>query len=308
MTSASEGSSVLLALSTNLADIVEQIGGSVVAVNARRRRSSSGVYWRSGLIVTADHTVNRDEEISVTLPDDRTVTAALVGRDAGTDLALLQVEADLATAAIADTASLKVGQLVLAIARSSESGLNASMGVISALGESWRTWHGGRIDRYIRPSLSLYPGSSGGPLVNVEGQIVGINTTGPRHMALTIPASTINRVVNQLQQGGRVARGYLGLGMQPVQLPEALQRSLNLSNSGGVIVVSVEPGGPADTAGVLIGDIVTGLGDSAIGDVRDVHAMLDPEQVNQPLVARIIRAGALIDITITVGERPGRSC
>lgn len=308
MTSSSESSSVLLALSTNLADIVEQVGGSVVAVNARRRRSSSGVYWRSGLIVTADHTISRDEEITVTLPDDRTVAATLVGRDAGTDLALLRVEADLPVAEIGDAAALRVGQLVLAIARSNESGLSASMGVVSALGESWRTWHGGRIDRYIRPSLSLYPGSSGGPLVNVEGKIVGINTTGPRHMALTIPASTIQRVVNQLLQGGRVARGYLGVGMQPVQLPEALRRSLSLSNSGGVIVVSVEPDGPADQAGVLIGDIVIALAGTPVSDVRDVHAMLDPEQVNQPLVAQIIRAGALVGITITVGERPRRGC
>jgi S1-C subfamily serine protease len=306
--STAESATVLQAFSNQLADAVEQAGQVVVAVNARRRRSSSGVHWRSGIIVTADHTVNREEEITVTLPDQRTIPASLVGRDAGTDLAVLRLsgEVELPTAPIADPTTLKVGHLVLAIARSGDSGVNASLGVISALGGGWRSWHGGRIDQYIRPSLVLYPGSSGGALVTAEGQIAGINTSGPRQSALTIPASTVNRVVEQLLRGGRMTRGYLGLGMQSVELPEVLRRSLALSQTGGVIVVSIETGAPADRAGVLLGDILIGLDGNPIGDVRDVHALLDPEQVGKSLTARIIRGGNLVECAIVVGERPAR--
>lgn len=303
----SEDPSILLAFSNQLASAVEQAGRSVVAVNARRRMSSSGVYWRSNLVVTADHTVNRDEEISVTLPDGRTVSAALAGRDSGTDLALLKLQdTNLPTAEVGSSSALQVGHLVLAIARTSEGATSASMGVIGSIGGTWRTWHGGRIDQFIRPSLNLYPGFSGGPLVNAEGQVIGINTAGPRHMTLSIPVATVDRVVDQLLQTGRIARGYLGLGMQPVRLPDALARSLNLSKSGGVIVVSLEPDAPGDRAGILLGDIVTALNGTAITDVGEVHALLDPAQVGQPLTAQIIRGGGLIEATIIVGERPGR--
>lgn len=307
MTVSSSESNLLLAFSNQLADAVEQAGRSVVAVNARRRMSSSGVYWRSGIIVTADHAIHRDEEITVVFPDGRTVTATLAGRDSGTDLALLKVpEADLPTVEINDPSLLRAGQIILAIARSGEGAISTSMGVISSIEGTWRTWHGGRIDQFIRPSLMLYPGFSGGPLVDAEGRVIGINIAGPRRMTLAIPTATVNRVVEQLLQTGRVARGYLGLGMQPVRLPESLARSLNLTKSGGVIVVSIEPDGPGDQAGVLLGDIVTALDGQSITDVGDVHRMLDPDRVGQPLTTQLVRGGTLIEVTITVGERPGR--
>jgi len=306
MTTPSDSPSVLLEFSNQLADTVERSARSVVAVNARRKMSSTGVYWRSGIIVTADHTVNRDEEISVTLPDGRSVPATLAGRDSSSDLALLKLEdADLSTVKLSDSSALRIGQIVLAIARSKEGATSASMGVISTIGGAWRGWQGGQIDQFIRPSLMLYPGFSGSPLVDAEGRVVGINTAGPRHMTLSIPSATVNRVVDQLLQTGRVARGYLGLGMQAVQLPDALLRSLNLTQSG-VIVISIAPGAPGDQAGVLIGDIITALNGTAIADVSDVHRVLDPDRVGQLLTAQIIRGGAVVEVTITVGERPGR--
>lgn len=305
MTNPSDSSSVLLNFSNQLADIVERAARSVVAVNARRKLSSTGVHWRSGVIVTADQTVTRDEEISVTLSNGRSVSATLAGRDSSSDLAVLKIEdADLPTIGINDSSALRIGQIVLAIARSREGATSASMGVISMIGGAWRGWHGGQIDQLIRPSLMLYPGSLGSPLVDTEGRAVGINTTGPRHMALSIPSATVNRVVDQLLQTGRVARGYLGLGMQAVQLPEALLRSLNLTSSG-VIVISLAPGAPGDQAGVLIGDIITTLNGTPIADVSDVHRLLDPDQVGQPLTAQIVRGGLMVEVTIMVGERPG---
>ena len=301
-----EGSNILLALSNSLAGAIAQVESAIVAVHARQRRSSSGVHWRSGIIVAADHTIRREEEISVTLPNGKTVPATLTGRDAGTDLAILQINAgDLPTVQVSQI-PLQVGTLVMAVGRSDENGTSASMGVISALSGSWRSWHGGRIDQFIRPDVTLYPGCSGGVLIDAEGKVIGINTSGPRHMPLTIPASTIDRVINQILQTGQVSRGYLGVGMQTVRLPGSMVNALNLSGDGGVIVVSVEPDSPADRAGILLGDVLVSLGDSPVQDYRDVQAKLDPEQVGKPLGVRVIRGGTLVDLTVVVGERPRR--
>jgi S1-C subfamily serine protease len=305
MATSTEMSNTLLALSNNLADAVEQASQVVVAVNARQRMSSSGVHWQQGVVVTADHTVKRDEEITVTLLDNRNVSATLVGRDSSTDLAVLKLsETELPTAEICDAASLKVGHIVLALGRSSD-GITASYGVISALGSAWRTWSGGQIDQFVRPDLRLYPGFSGGPLVDISGRVIGINTSGlARRMDVVIPASTINRVVDQLLARGRIARGYLGVGMQPVRLPDTLKSKLNLPALGGVIVVNVELDGPAEKAGVLIGDVLVALDGTSISDTGDVLAMLVPERVGKTISAQIIRGGTLIEVAIAVGERP----
>lgn len=311
--SPSEISSALLALSNDLASAVEQAGRAVVAVNARRRIPSSGVHWRSGVIVTADQTVKRDEEITVTLPDNRTVPATLAGRDSSTDLAVLKLQelemphpASLPTAEIGDASLLKVGHIVLAVARPGESGLSASMGVVSALSGAWRTWGGGQIDQFVRLDLTLYPGFSGGPLVDASGRVVGINTSGPRSMVLTIPASTVNRVIDGLLEKGHIARGYLGLGMQPVHLPDTLKSALNLPCNSGVIVVNVEPNGPAEQAGVLIGDVLLLLNGTPVSDTGDVQKMLGPDSVGKMLSVQIIRGGALAEVAIAVGERSWR--
>jgi S1-C subfamily serine protease len=297
-----EQSNPLLAISNNLADIVSQTEQSIVAVHGRRM-GFSGVHWRSGIVVTVDHAISREETIRVMLPDQRPVAATLIGRDPSTDLAVLKIENACPVATLEASETLKVGQMVMAIGRG-DSGVGASLGVIGSLGGTWRTWHGGRVDQFVRPALHLYPGASGGALVNVAGRVIGINTAAPRRMTLTIPTATVNRVVDQLMQTGRVARGYLGVGMQPVRLPELLTRSLNLPNESGVLIMSIEPGSPADQAGVLIGDIVVALAGVPVGDVDEIHAMLDADQVGNPLATQIIRGGNLSELSITVGERP----
>lgn len=305
MTSPSEMSSALLALSNNLADAAERAGRFVVAVNARSRISSSGVHWLPGAIVTLDHTIKREEEITVTLPDDRTVPALLAGRDASTDLAVLKLQnAELQTAEIGDASTLKVGHLALAVGRTGESGLSASMGVVSAKGGAWRSWCGGLIDQFVSLDLTLYPGMEGGPLADASGRVVGINTAGPRGTVLAIPAATVSRVVSQLLEKGHIARGYLGLGMQPVLLPAALKHALNLSSNSGVIAVSVETNGPADRAGLLLGDVIVAMDGTTVTDTGDVLAMLGPDSVGKTVPVRLIRGGALIELSLTVGERP----
>ena len=303
--SSSKIPSTLLALSQNLADAVEKAGRAVVAVNARHRIASSGVHWRSGVIVTADHTVRRDEEITVTLPDNRKVAAKLVGRDSTTDLAVLKLQdVDLPIAEIGDAESLKVGHMVLAVARPGESGLSASWGVVSAKGGAGRNWCGGQIDSFLRLDLSLYPGFSGGALVDASGTVVGINTSGPRNMVLAIPVDVVNRVIETLLEKGRIARGYLGLGMQPVVLPDTLKRALNLSSGGGVIVVNVEPNGPADRAGVLIGDVLLSFDDTPVSDTAEVQAVLSPESIGKTFRVQMIRGGTKVEVAIAVSERP----
>ena len=288
----------LAALSNQLAATVEKAGQAVVAVHARPRYSSSGVFWRPGVIVTAEHTVQHREEIAVTLPDGSNVPATLAGSDAGTDVAVLRVEGGGAPLARAEGAP-SAGNLALTIGRSKDSGVNATMGIISAVSGSWRTWRGGRLDHYIRLDLTLYPGSSGAVAVNVDGQAIGIATSALSRIAgLAIPATTIDRVVDEILARGRVARGYLGVGLQPVELPD---------HQKGLIVVSLEPQGPAAKAGVLVGDILLTLGGRPVLDTDDLQAALELHGVGKPVEAGLLSGGAAKQIAIVVGERPRRS-
>lgn len=305
--STQENTSLLLGLSNDLAGAVAKAGGAIVAVNARQRVPSTGIHWSPGVIVTSDHTVERDEEITVTLADGRAVPATLAGRDPSTDIAVLKVQGVEAPTAEVAQGALAVGQIVLALGRPGEHGLSASYGVISALSGSWSTYRGGQIDQFMRPDLTFYPGFSGGPLINAHGQVVGLNTSGlTRGLGVTIPASTVNRVADQLLTKGRIARGYLGLGFQPVHLPDSLKSTLNLAHNGGLIVVTVEPGGPAEKAGMFIGDVLVALDNTPVTDVDAVQAMLGGDRVGKAINARVVRGGALTDVAITVAERPQR--
>jgi S1-C subfamily serine protease len=298
----------MVSLSNELAKLVERFQPDVVAVHARPHYPSSGVLWRPDIIVTADHTVRREEDIQVTTSDGRTLSAALVGRDSGTDLAVLKVKglgSPAAPAGVSDP--VKAGELALVLGRSPDSGPNASLGIISAFSGPWRTWRGGRLESYIRLDASLFPNSSGGMVVDCRGQILGIATSGLSRIAgLAIPASSVNRVADSLLEKGYLPRGYFGIGVQGVAIPEALRKKLSVPGQNGVIVVSVEPAGPADRAGVLLGDILVGLDDASVEGIEDLQSFSDSGVIGKPVKARLIRAGALAEVTITVGERPGR--
>ncbi|HLK67428.1 MAG TPA: S1C family serine protease [Bryobacteraceae bacterium] len=287
----------LAALSNELAAVVEKAGHAVVAVHARPRFSSSGVLWRPGIVVTAEHTIRREEEITVTLPNGTNASATLAGSDPGTDLAILKFEGAPA-ASIQSTSEVTPGNLALTIGRSEDSGVNATMGIVSAVSGPWRTWRGGRLDRYLRLDLTLYPGSSGGLVVNAAGEALGIATSVLSRIAgLAIPATTIDRVVDEILSRGRVARGYLGVGLQPVELPD---------HHKGLIVLSLEPEGPAAKAGVLIGDILTSLGGTPVADTDDIQVVLESHGVGQSVPALVSRGGVAQTIAITIGERPRR--
>ena len=297
----------LIALSIELAATADRAGRSVVAVNARWRNSSSGVIWRKDVIVTADHTIRREEEIRVTLPDGRAAVAELAGRDPGTDLAVLKVDtADASITRPAAPDSVKTGNLALAIGRAEQTGVNAAMGVVSNASGPWHTWRGGKLDRFLRLDIGLYPGVSGAAVVDAEGKLIGIATAGlSRTSLLAIPAATIDRVTDELLRQGHVAHGYLGVGLQPIALPEHLRTKLK-SAKAGLIVLSAESDGPAGQAGVVIGDVLIALDGTPVAGTDDVQEFLSGERVGKPLKASILRGGELMEKIITVGERPRR--
>jgi S1-C subfamily serine protease len=301
--------SVLAALSTALADAAEQAGRSTVAIHARRRIPSTGVVWRSGVVVTASHTVQREESITITLASGETVSATLAGRDAGADVAVLRLPESVASEPVSSAAddALRVGALVLAIGRPGER-ITASLGAVSTLGGEWRTWQGGRIDRFVRLDIEIYDGFSGGPLVSAMGGVLGINSSGlARGLPLTIPAVTVNRIADEILATGRVRRGYAGVAVQPIRLPERLVREHALPATTGLMLVDVEPGGPADAAGLLIGDVLLTVGEATLRDPMDLLAVLSTPPERLPLEVRVLRAGAPLTLTLTPGERPARA-
>jgi len=300
--------STLTSFSNELAKLVEDFQPYVVAVHTGSRFPSSGVHWRPGIIVTADHTIRREEDIQVTLPDGKRADAVLAGRDPGTDLAALKVEGLGSPATQTGGGdAVKAGELALVLGRSPDSGPNASLGVISAVSGPWRTWRGGRLDNYIRLDATMFPNSSGGAVVDVRGRLLGIATSALSRIAgLAIPATSVNRVLDVLVAKGHVPRGYLGIGAQPVGIPDALRANLSLTAKSGIMVVKVEAGGPADKAGMLLGDILVSLGDAPLEDFEDLQSISDSGIIGKQVKARVIRAGAIQELTVTVGERPGK--
>jgi S1-C subfamily serine protease len=297
-------SNALIDLSNDLAEAVARAGRSVVSVKEGGRSGVSGTIWRDGLVVTAEHTIPDQQEVTIGLPGGESLRAGVLGRDPSTDIALLRLKDSVAAhIEFADAAQLRVGQFVLAVGRRANHGVVASHGILSALGGAWRTWHGGRIDQWFRLDLVPYTGFSGGPLVDARGQAIGVNTSGPRRSVMTVPAATVNRVVEQLLAKGRVTRGFIGVALQPVELPAALRPLAGSAAGRGLLVVMVEPDSPAEKAGVMIGDIVVGLGDKPLANSGDLQAALDPEQVGQTVRLRVVRGGKAHDLSVVVGER-----
>jgi S1-C subfamily serine protease len=299
------GTSVLEELSQGLAAVVESAQSSIVRVNARRRVGATGVVWRAdGLVVTADHVIEREDEITVGLPDGRDLPARIVGRDQGTDVAVLRVEATGLTPFEPAQGAARVGSLVLALGRPYGETAMASFGVVSAVGGNWRTWRGGNIQGVVRSDVTLYPGFSGGPLVDATGRLIGINSSAlARGLAVTLPYEALSRIVETLVSGGSVKRGFLGVATQPVALPESLRSALGLEQQTGLLVINVEPGSPAERAGLLLGDTLVGFGDRTIDDITALQDVLAGGSAGTAQQARIVRAGQLIETAVTVGER-----
>ncbi|PJF25973.1 MAG: signal protein PDZ [Phototrophicales bacterium] len=294
---------VLETLSNDLASAVSAAGQSIVRVEARRRQSATGVVWSAdGLIITAHHVVERDDNIRVGLPDGTTVNATLVGRDATTDIAIVRAEASgLTPATWAALESVRVGHLVLAVGRP-DANLQATLGVISALDAAWRTGAGGTIDAFIQTDVVMYPGFSGGPLVSAGGHMIGLNSSAlMRDTPVTLPAATLQRVAVALLAHGRVKRGFLGVSAQPVRLPEAI--ASQVGQETGLMLMSVEPGSPADSGGLVMGDTMLALDGEKVHHMDDLLALLTGDRVGKTVPVLVLRGGQPHTLNVTVGER-----
>ena len=298
-----EPTNSLVAFSDAAAQLVERTASSLVAVHGGGRWPSSGIHWRSGVIVTAEEVLERDEDIKVALPGGRVVAASLAGRDPSTDVAVLRFQPDgLPAAPTADAASLRPGHVVLAIGNH-EGAPIASLGIVAIAGPAWRSLRGGAIDSLIRLDLALSPAAEGGAVVDVQGRIVGMAVLGPRRRALAIPTSTIDRVVDQLLAKGHVFRGYLGAGLQPARLGRP-SNGAQPSGSGGILVASIDPDGPAARAGLLVGDIVTTWNAKPVDRVREVMRFLGSDSIGNTVDLGLLRGGAPTTLKVVIGERP----
>ncbi len=297
-------SNALVEFSAALSAAVDRGGAGTVLVDARRRYPASGIAFAADLVLTADHVITREEELHVVTADGKSLTATIAGRDPGSDLAVLRLtEAGLQPAKIAELAP-KVGQLALALGRPSESGIQASWGIITAIGGPARTGRGGLLEEYIQTETTSYPGFSGGPLVNGEGEVLGLNTSGlTRGAALTIPVRFAWRIADSLAKHGSVKRGYLGVRTQAVELPESAEKSLKRAQGRGLLVMWLEDGGPAAQGGLLVGDIIVSLAGHPVGDPDDLFAALNSETVGKPIAVEVLRGGKPETLKVTVGER-----
>jgi S1-C subfamily serine protease len=297
---------VLQEFSEALATTVATVSPGIVRVEARRRQPASGLVWsRDGIIITTHHVIEQDDNIHIGLHSGQTVAATLVGRDATTDLAVLRAtsaELEPPIWAEPEGSTLSVGHLVLALGRPGRR-VQATLGIISALGESWRTPAGGLMERYVQSDIVMYPGFSGGPLVSMSGQVLGLNTSALlRDRSLTIPIVTLRRVTAMLLTHGRIRRGYLGVSTQPVRLPAALTE--RLGQETGLLLITVEPNSPAEQGGLLLGDTLVALDGAPLRHPDDLLAALSTERIGTTVLVRMVRGGEIQERSIVIGERP----
>ncbi|HMR98134.1 MAG TPA: trypsin-like peptidase domain-containing protein [Anaerolineales bacterium] len=288
--------------SNYLTAAVEKGGESVVVVDARKRYPASGIAYAEDLILTADHVVTRDD-VKVILPDGKSLSATIAGRDAGSDLALLRV-AEKALKPANTSNAVKVGQLVLSLGRPNTSGMQASWGIVTAIAGPARTHRGGLLDEYISTETTPYPGFSGGPLVNTEGETLGLNTSGlTQGSSLTIPAKVAWRIADELAKHGSVKRGYLGVRTQPVEIPEAARKSLKREQKSGLLILWLEENGPAQKGGLFVGDTVVAVAGHSISDPDNLFAALKSDIVGKSVVVEVLRGGKAENVNVVVGER-----
>ena len=289
--------------SNGLTAAVEKAGTSTILVDARKRYPASGIALAEDLVLTADHVVTREDGIKVVLADGKSLDATIAGRDPGSDLAVLRLPEKVLTPAKTSEA-VKVGQLVLALGRPNSAGIQASWGIVTAISGPTRTFRGGMLDEFLQSETTPYPGFSGGPLINSDGEVLGLNTSGlTRGSSLTIPVKVAWRTGDALAKHGSVKRGYLGVRTQPVELPEAGRQALKREQSQGLLVLWLEEGGPAETGGLLVGDILVAISGQPVGDADDLFSALSGDTVGKSIAVEVLRGGRPETVALTAGER-----
>ena len=295
---------VLVELSDALADAAELAGKSTVLVNARRRMPASGILFAADLVLTAEHVIEKEEDISVVAGDGTEVSAKLAGRDAGSDLAVLKLARSAGTVAQVTKSPARLGQIALALARPSRDGIEASLGTVSAIGGPVRTQRGGMLEKYIRTDSISYPGFSGGPLVAADGTILGLNTSGlSGGSGITIPADIAWSIADTLAKHSQIKRGYLGIRSQTVDVPSASQEALKRKQETGLLVMSVEKDSPASKGGLIVGDILIAVAGNPVIHHDELFARLNGDVVGKSTPIEILRGGQPQTLNIVIGER-----
>jgi S1-C subfamily serine protease len=290
-----------------LADAVEKAAPSIVLVDGRQRFPASGILYAADLVLTAEHVLERDEDIRVVLADNKELTAEVAGRDPSSDLAVLKLAESVKSLADPFDGDPRVGELVLALGRHSTKGIEASLGVVSYINGPIRTHRGGLIERFIRTDADPLPGFSGGALINARGQIIGINTSGLSHgTLLTLPTSVAWQTAQKLAEHGSIKRGFLGIRSQAVEIPESAFETLGREQKSGLLVVQVEKDSPAAEGELLVGDIIIGIAGDPVTDHDELAGKLTGEIVGHPAAVNILRVGELLTLEVTVGERQMR--
>ena len=290
---------LLADFSNELASVAGRAAASVVTVHGRPRISSSGLVWRNGLVLTSDAGLRRDEELRVTLPDGTTVPATLKGRDGSTDVALLACDTGAASPVAFTGFTPQPGALILTVGRTADTGPIVTWGVVSGVSGTWQTWRGGKLDQFVRLDTQTYPTSTGGAVADSSGGVLGMVAGGlSRSSVLAITRSTLERVAEMLLSKGRVARGYIGVGLQTVAIPASLQQQLQIEQDTGVMALSVEENGPASRAGLMLGDVLLALSGQPLTRPEALHMALDPSSVGQELPFTILRGAALHPIHV----------
>jgi S1-C subfamily serine protease len=296
-------SNPLTDFSNNLTAAVEKGSASTILVDARKRYPASGIAYAEDLVLTADHVVTREENIKVVIADGKSLNATIAGRDPGSDLALLRL-AEKVLSPARTVNDVKVGQLVLALGRPSSAGVQASWGIVAAISGPTRTFRGGMLDEYIQTETTPYPGFSGGPLINTEGEVLGLNTSGlTRGSALTIPVKGAWQVADALAKHGSVKRGYLGVRSQPVEVPVAARQALKREQDHGLLVLWLEENGPAAKGGLFVGDILVAINGESVSDPDDLFSALGSDTVSKSVAVEVLRGGRPETVNVTVGER-----
>ena len=306
MTLSDTAGGLLASVSDGLAGAVQRAGRSVVAVHGRRRFPASGIAWRDDRVLTASHVLERESDLTITSADGTQHAARLVGRDPGSDVAILAIaSASLQPIERAPAGSLSAGHLVLAVGRPGTPEPIASFGAISSVGGAWRTAQGGLLEAYIRADVALLPGLSGGALVDVSGRAVGMLSA---YLAggdpVGIPTDTLDGLAQRILGGGTLRRAYLGVSTQPVELQQVLRLRLGLQQASGLMLLGLEPGAPAERGGLLLGDIVLAIGGRVVEDGEALQMALGPQAIDTSTPIRLIRGGDLREIEIVPAARP----
>ena len=291
----------LAQFSNALAARVDAAKPMIASISVTHGRQITGIVWRPDIVVTSEQSLSRRDEFEIATTSGSFTGAKIAGRDRGTNIAILRLPAPTGSFSF-EKSDARTGAVAIAIGADGTGGASARFGIINALGPEWHSRHGGLIDQRIELDLRLARKEEGGPVFDVAGGFIGMMTFGPRGQVLVIPKATLERIVPRLAQDGRVARGWLGVALQAVAVPEALREAAN--QSGGLMVMSIVKDGPAAQAGIVAGDIILSVNGTPTHPFRKIARHFGYESIGRKADLRVIRGGAVITVQTSIAERP----